>query len=150
MELVDKIGVIYWSYKESTEIMAEKISNGIDEAGAKAILVNVVDFDINSIDSYYKIALGCPAMEGEALEKNEFEPFFKEISNYLKGKTVALFGSHGWGNGEWMQEWEKQVKDQGAILFDKGLTILGEPDKEGRRRCVAFGKAFAEFKNLEH
>lgn len=145
MELVDKIGVIYWSYKESTEIMAEKISNGIDEAGAKAILVNVVDFDINSIDSYYKIALGCPAMEGEALEKSEFEPFFKKISDHLKGKKVALFGSYGWGEAEWMQEWEHQVKDLGAILFDKGLTIFGEPDKEGRHRCVDFGKAFAEF-----
>ncbi len=145
MELVDKIGVIYWSYKESTEIMAEKISNGIDEAGAKAILVNVVDFDINTIDSYYKIALGCPAMEGEALEKSEFEPFFKAISGHLKGKKVALFGSHGWGAGEWMQIWENQVKDLGAILFDHGLTILGEPDKASRRRCVEFGKAFAEF-----
>ncbi|PKM48624.1 MAG: flavodoxin [Firmicutes bacterium HGW-Firmicutes-6] len=145
MELVDKIGVIYWSYKESTEIMAEKISNGIDEAGAKAILVNVVDFDINSIDSYFKIALGCPAMEGEALEKSEFEPLFKAISEHLKGKKVALFGSHGWGAGEWMRDWENQVKDLGAILFDKGLTILGEPDKEGRHRCVEFGKAFAEF-----
>jgi flavodoxin short chain len=145
MELVDKIGVIYWSYKESTEIMAEKISNGIDEAGAKAILVNVVDFDINSIDSYYKIALGCPAMEGESLEKSEFEPLFKAISEHLKGKKVALFGSHGWGDGKWMQDWENQVKDLGAILFDKGLTIFGEPDKEGRHRCVAFGKAFAEF-----
>ena len=145
MELVDKIGVIYWSYKESTEIMAEKISNGIDEAGAKAILVNVVDFDIDSIDSYYKIALGCPAMAGEALEKSEFEPFFKAISTHLKGKKVALFGSHGWGDGEWIQDWENQVKGLGAILFDKGLTILGEPDKEGRHRCVEFGKAFAEF-----
>jgi flavodoxin short chain len=125
--------------------MAEKISNGIDEAGAKAILVNVVDFDINSIDSYYKIALGCPAMEGEALEKSEFEPFFQAISEHLKDKKVALFGSHGWGDSQWMREWENQVKDLGAILFDQGLTILGEPDKEGRHRCVEFGKAFAEF-----
>lgn len=75
MELVDKIGVIYWSYKESTEIMAEKISNGIDEAGAKAILVNVVDFDIKTIDTYHKIALGCPAMEGEGLEKTNSSRF---------------------------------------------------------------------------
>lgn len=145
MELLDKIGVIYWSYKESTEIMAEKISNGIDEAGAKAILVNVVDFDMNTIDSYAKFALGCPAMEGEALEKSEFEPFFKAVSDHLKGKKVALFGSHGWGDRAWMQAWENQVKDLGAILFEQGLTILGEPDKEGRHRCVEFGKAFAEF-----
>lgn len=145
MELIDKIGVIYWSYKENTEIMAEKISNGIDKAGCKAILVNVVDFDIDTIDSYEKIVLGCPAMEGEALEKSQFEPFFLAISGHLKGKKVALFGSHGWGAGKWMDDWENRVKDLGAVLFDKGLTILGEPDKNGRHECVEFGKAFAEF-----
>jgi flavorubredoxin len=84
-------------------------------------------------------------MEGEALEKSEFEPFFQAISEHLKDKKVALFGSHGWGDSQWMREWENQVKDLGAILFDQGLTILGEPDKEGRHRCVEFGKAFAEF-----
>ncbi len=145
MELIDKIGVIYWSYKESTEIMAEKISNGIDKAGSKAVLVNVADFDINTIDSYKKIALGCPAMEGEALEKSQFEPFFLAISEHLEGKKVALFGSHGWGAGAWMEDWEKRVSDLGAVLFDKGLTILGEPDKNGRHECVEFGKAFAKF-----
>lgn len=145
MELIDKIGVIYWSEKESTEIMAEKISNGIDEAGSKAILVNVVDFDVKSIDTYNKIVLGCPSMTGETLEKSEFEPFFLAISDHLKGKKVALFGSHGWGKGKWMTDWEDRVKDLGAILFDKGMTILGEPDKNGRHQCVEFGKAFAKF-----
>lgn len=145
MEMMDKIGVIYWSNRESTEIMAEKISNGIDLAGEKAILLNVVDFDIKTIDSYKKIVLGCPAMEGEALEKGEFEPFLTAIADHLKGKKVALFGSHGWGYAEWMTDWEKRVTDLGAILFDKGLAILGEPDKDGRHRCVEFGKEFAKF-----
>ncbi|WP_201780239.1 flavodoxin domain-containing protein [Acetobacterium bakii] len=144
-KLLDKIGVIYWSDRESTEIMAEKISNGIDEAGSRAILLNVADFDPKTINTYAKIVLGCPAMEGEALEKTEFEPFFRAISDQLKGKKVALFGSHGWGNAEWMADWEKRVNDLGAILYDRGLTVLGEPDKESRRRCVEFGKEFAEF-----
>mgnify|MGYP000721045069 CR=1 FL=1 len=145
MELVDKIGVIYWSYKESTEIMAEKISNGIDEAGAKVILVNVVDFDINTIDSYYKIALGCPAMEGEALEKSEFEPFFKAISGHLNGKKVALFGSHGWGDGEWMRQWQDRVTGDGATLVNgEGLIVNETPDDDALASCKALGEALAK------
>ncbi len=136
--------VVYWSYKQSTEIMAEKISNGIDQMGSRAILVNVDDFDVTRIDQYEKIALGCPAMDGEALEKRSFEPFFEEIATKLKGKKVALFGSYGWGSPDWMKDWEKRVTDQGAILYDQGLTVLGEPNKEDRRRCVEFGEGFAE------
>ncbi|MGL4605964.1 MAG: flavodoxin domain-containing protein [Eubacteriaceae bacterium] len=139
------IPVIYWSNKESTEIMAEKISNGIDLVENKAILINVVDFEPKDIENFTKIVLGCPAMEGESLEKTEFEPFFNEIGKYLKGKNVALFGSHGWGNGAWMKDWEKRITELGGILFEEGLVILGQPDREGRHRCVEFGKTFGSF-----
>lgn len=138
-----EIVVIYWSYKESTEIMAEKISNGIDQMGSRAILINVEDFDLTTIDQYEKIVLGCPAMDGEALEKNTFEPFFQRIATKLEGKKIALFGSYGWGSPNWMRDWEKRVIGHGAILFERGLTVLGEPDKAERRLCVEFGQGFA-------
>lgn len=145
MEILDKIGVIYWSDRESTEIMAEKISNGIDAAGCKAILLHVVDFDITTTKSFAKIVLECPELEGDALEKSEFEPFFLAIEEHLNGKKIALFGSHQWGCARWMSDWENCVKNLGGILFDKGLTVLGEPDREDRRRCVTFGEEFARF-----
>lgn len=145
MKEVDEIGVVYWSSEENIGIMAEKISNGIDETGIKAVLVNVVDFDIRNIEIYNKIVLGCPAIEGSALEKNEFEPFFQEISPHLKGKKVALFGSYGWGDVKWMTNWEDRVKDTGAILFDRGMTIIGKPDKTANHWCMEFGKAFVKF-----
>lgn len=144
MKMKKLIPVIYWSQKESTEIMAEKISNGIDLSENKAILSNVSDFDPEDIKDIDKIVLGCPAMEGESLEKTEFEPFFIKIGAYLKGKNVALFGSHGWGHGEWMRNWEKRVEDFGGILFEEGLTTLGEPSKEIRHECVEFGKRFGK------
>ncbi|MGV8906410.1 MAG: flavodoxin domain-containing protein [Acetobacterium sp.] len=145
MEMLDKIGVIYWSNRESTEIMAEKISNGIDGAGAKAILLHVGDFDHKTTESYAKIVLGCPELEGEALKKNEFEPFFLAIEEHLKGKKIALFGSYEHENDRWMTDWENCVKDLGGILFDKGLTIRGDPDRQARRQCVEFGEEFARF-----
>lgn len=139
------IAVIYWSNSENTEIMAEKISNGIDETGQKADLYNVSQFPIERIEDYDKVALGCPSMDGEALEKNTFEPFFEEIESKLKGKKVALFGYYGWGNGEWMRDWEDRIGHTGARLFDEGLMIKEFPDDAGRHACVEFGKAFASF-----
>ena len=77
-------------------------------------------------------------MDGEALEKNTFEPFFEEIESRLKGKKVALFGSYGWGNGEWMRDWEDRIGHTGARLFDEGLMIKEFPDDAGRHACVRF------------
>lgn len=145
MNVVDKIGIVYWSGKHSTEMMAEKISIGIDETGNTAVLINVIDFDIKSIEKFNKIIFGCPAMAGKALEENEFEHFFQEISKYIKGKKVALFGSCEWGEREWMFDLENRVRASDAILFDRGMTILGKPDNSGSHWCIEFGKAFAKF-----
>lgn len=145
MDVVDKIGVVYWSNKQSTEIMAQKISKGIDETGNTAVLINGVDFDIRNIEKFNKMVLGCPAMAAETLEESTFEPSFRKIAKHLKGKKVALFGSYGWGEREWMFNWENRVKESDAILFDRGMIILGVPDKTGNYWCVEFGKAFAKF-----
>ncbi|MEG1105252.1 MAG: flavodoxin [Eubacterium sp.] len=141
----NKIAVIYWSGSENTEIMAEKISNGIDQGGVDADLYNVSDFPPDKIDRYDKIAFGCPSMEGETLEQNNFQPFFEKIEKQLKHKKVALFGSYGWGNGEWMKDWEDRVKKIGSKLFDEGLIVNEFPDEASRHACVEFGKAFASF-----
>ena len=50
-------------------------------------------------------ALGCPAMGAEVLEEGEMEPFMAELDSQIAGKTIALFGSYGWGGGEWMRDW---------------------------------------------
>lgn len=99
-----KTAVIYWSGTGNTETMAEAVAEG---AGAE--LFNVSDFS-GSIDDYKAVAFGCPAMGAEVLEEAEFEPFFTGIEGQLSGKKTALFGSYGWGNGEWMRTWEERVK----------------------------------------
>jgi len=145
MELADEIGIIYCSNEENTEIMAKKILTGINETGNRAILKNVVNSDMEEIKHYNKIALGCPILKKETLEEREFEYFFQEFSKHLRGKKVALFGSCGWGGREWMFAWENRVKNLDAILFDRGMIILGKPDYTGKHWCMEFGKAFAEF-----
>lgn len=108
---MSKIAVIYWSSTGNTEMMANAIAEG---AGAE--LFSVSDFSGNIAD-YDKIAFSCPAMGAEVLEENEFEPFFTSVEGSLSGKTIALFGSYGWGDGEWMRNWEERIKADGAALF---------------------------------
>lgn len=138
-----KIAVVYWSGTGNTQVMAESIMEGLTSAGAEASLFTVSDFDASSLDSYDKIAFGCPAMGAEELEPDEFEPFFASIESKLSGRKIALFGSYEWAEGEWMKTWESRVKDDGADLFEEGLIIYDAPDDEGKAKCKAFGERFA-------
>lgn len=108
---MSKTAVIYWSGTGNTEMMAKAIAEG-----AGADLFAVSEFSGNIAD-YDRIAFGCAAMGAEVLEEDEFEPFFAAIEGSLSGKTVVLFGSYGWGDGEWMRNWEERVKADGAVLF---------------------------------
>ena len=92
---------------------------------------------------YDGFLFGCPAMGAEVLEEAEFEPFFREAELKISGVPVALFGSYGWGGGEWMRQWEERVKGDGAKLVGKGLAIENTPDEKGIAECEAFGKALA-------
>lgn len=142
---MENIAVIYWSGTGNTEAMAKKVAEGIEAAGQKADVFFVTDFDASNIGNYEKIAFGCPSMGSEVLEEGDFDPFFTDIEKELSGKKVALFGSYGWGDGEWMRDWEDRVRDDGALLYDEGLIINETPDDDGEADCVDLGKGFAEF-----
>lgn len=129
-----KTAVIYWSGTGNTEAMAKAVAEG---AGAELFAVSDFGGDIGEYD---KIALGCPAMGAEELEESEFEPFFSAIEGKLSGKTVALFGSYGWGDGEWMRSWQDRVSAAGAsIVGGEGLIVNETPDDESLEKCRALG-----------
>ena len=58
---------------------------------------------------------------------------------------MALFGSYGWGDGEWMRNWEGRMRGDGCLLFETGLIINLTPDDEGIKQCEEFGARFAKF-----
>ncbi|MBR1432242.1 flavodoxin [Ruminococcus sp.] len=115
-----KTAVIYWSGTGNTEAMAKAAAEG-----ANAELFSVSEFSGNVAD-YDAIAFGCPAMGAEVLEEDEFEPFFTAAEGSLSGKKVLLFGSYGWGDGEWMRNWEERVKAAGAELVNGEGIIVNE------------------------
>ncbi len=139
-----KIAVVFWSGTGHTETMANCIMEGLKAGGADAELFPVAEFSADKLESYDKIAFGCPAMGSEELEPDEFEPFFASIEGKLSGRKVALFGSYEWADGEWMQTWMSRVKSAGADLFEEGLIAYDDPDAEAQEKCKAFGQRFAK------
>ena len=130
-----KIAVIYWSGTGNTEAMASAVAEG---AGAELYSVSQFSGDVSEYD---RLAFGCPAMGAENLEEGEFEPFFEGIESKLSGKKVALFGSYGWGDGDWMRSWEDTCRDDGAVLACESVICQEQPDDEALEKCKALGAA---------
>lgn len=136
-----KNAVIYWSGTGNTAAMAKAIAAAMGEGTE---IFSVDQFSGNIAD-YDKIAFGCSAMGDEVLEEAEFEPFFASIESSLKGKKVALFGSYGWGDGQWMRDWADRTAKAGANLYDEGLIVNGFPEGDAKVQCSAYGEGFAAF-----
>ena len=93
------------------------------------------------MDQFDAIAFGCPSMGAEQLEESEFEPMFTECEAKLNGKKIALFGSYGWGDGEWMRNWEAACTGDGAVMACDSVICNEAPDADAEEACVALGKA---------
>lgn len=142
---MDRIAIIYWSGTGNTEAMANAIFDGTKQGDAEVKLFSVSDIDATEAFQYDKLILGCPSMGSEVLEESEFEPFYEKLKEKLEGKKVALFGSYGWGDGEWMRDWQQSVTEAKAVLFKEGLTVNEIPGDTDLAECMNFGKEFAAF-----
>ncbi len=138
-----KIVVVYWSGTGNTQAMAEAVMEGAKAGGTEAELFTASEFDASRMDSYDAAAFGCPAMGEEVLEEGEFQPMFDSVEGKLDGKRIGLFGSYGWGAGEWMRSWEETCRKAGAVLVCDSVTSDGAPDEETLDACRALGKVLA-------
>lgn len=140
---MSKIAVVFWSGTGNTEAMADAVAEGAKGAGAEVSVFNVTDFSADKVDKFDAIAFGCPAMGAETLEDSEFEPVFNECEPKLNGKKIALFGSYGWGDGEWMRTWEDTCNSAGAVLTAESVICNDSPDDDAIASCKALGAALA-------
>ena len=138
---MSKVAIVFWSATGNTETMANCIAEG---AGAAAAIVPCAEMDAAKLGEYDVVAFGCPAMGAEQLEESEFEPMFAGLEGSLNGKKVALFGSYGWGDGEWMRSWEKDCDDAGINLVCESIICQETPDGDTLEACRAMGKLLAE------
>jgi len=118
------ISVVYWSGTGNTQAMAEAVAEGIKAAGQEAELLEVGDADAKTVAEEAAFALGCPAMGAEVLEESEMEPFVEELESYVSGKKILLFGSYGWGDGEWMRDWADRMKNAGSVKKESSQMRL--------------------------
>lgn len=138
-----KVAIVYWSGTGNTEAMANAVLEGAQGAGAEAETVAPAEFDAAKLAEYDAVAFGCPAMGAEELEDTEYEPMFAAIEGELSGKKIALFGSYGWGDGEWMRTWDERCKAAGAVMAADFVIANEAPDDEALENCRALGAALA-------
>lgn len=138
-----KVAVVYWSGTGNTAAMADAVAEGAKGAGADVNECMCMDFEQGSVASYDALIFGCPAMGSEVLEEDDFGPMFEAILPKLAGKKVALFGSYGWGGGEWMTNWEAQCKGKGVSLAADSVICENAPDGDALDKCKALGAKLA-------
>ena len=124
--------------------MAEAVAEGIRAAGQEAALMEVSAADPAPLASGNAFALGCPSMGAEQLEETEMEPFVEALEPLVSGKTILLFGSYGWGDGEWMRDWAERMKNAGAVLVrEEGIIANEAPDDDALEECRSAGQELA-------
>ncbi len=138
---MSKIAVVYWSGTGNTEAMANAVAEGAKNAGANVTLYTAPEFSASQVEEFDAIAFGCPSMGAEQLEDSEFEPMFTDCESKLSGKRIALFGSYGWGDGEWMRSWEDTCRGDGAILACDSVICMEAPDEDAEAACRSLGAA---------
>jgi len=141
---MSKITIVYWSQTGNTEMMAKVIAKGVTAGGANANVLEVGKASMDELKASEVFALGCPAMGAESLEESEMEPFVCKVEEFAEGKKIALFGSYGWGDGEWMRVWEDRMKKAGAqIVSEEGLIVQDSIDSQSEEACINLGKTLA-------
>ena len=135
-----QIVIVYYSETGNTEAMANMVAKGVEAAGATAKVIPVDGFNAEELKGESAFALGCPAMGDEVLEEGTMEPFVAEVEKFASGKKIALFGSYGWGDGQWMRDWEERMKAAGAeIVGGEGVICMEAPDDEAIAACEKLG-----------
>ena len=141
---METVKIVFWSQGGNTAAMAAAVAEGVQEAGSKAEIINVSDASAADLQSMKGFALGCPAMGAEVLEEMEMEPCMGELEGSLAVKSVGLCGSYGWGDGQWMRDWEERCKAAGAaVVGGEGVICQETPDDGAIASCRALGRALA-------
>lgn len=141
---MSNVYVVYWSGTGNTQAMAMAIADGAKEAGAEVTVWNVDEANMEELKKAKAFAIGCPSMGAEQLEEASMEPFMCELDSQISSKTIALFGSYGWGDGEWMRDWEKRISEDGAtVLNGEGVIANNAPSEDVLDDCKTIGRILA-------
>ena len=142
---LNTVVIMYVSAYGNTGMVAEKIAEGVRQAGD--IEVDVCDIekmDLSDIEQKIihssSIILGCPTFS-----QNILLPVYQVFAliNPIRdrGKLAASFGSYGW-SGEGTKLINSNLSNLKLKLMDDGLQVKFTPHDEMLEKCIAYGKAF--------
>lgn len=141
---MDTVRIVYFSQSGNTESMADAVAEGVKAAGKTPDEKSVDTASVSELTGEKGFALGCPAMGDEVLEESEMEPFVAELEGSVAGKTILLFGSYGWGDGQWMRDWVERMQNAGATVIGGEDAICNDaPDDDTIEKLKAFGQQLA-------
>ncbi|MCR4653423.1 MAG: flavodoxin [Eubacterium sp.] len=140
---MSKVAVVFWSGTGNTEAMANAVAEGAKSGGADVTIFEAGEFTAAKVAEFDAIAFGCPAMGAEVLEETEFEPMFESVESALGGKKTGIFGSYGWGDGQWMRDWKDRCDAAGAALVNDGVMANNAPGDAELDECKELGAALA-------
>ncbi|SDA55631.1 flavodoxin, short chain [Lachnospiraceae bacterium G11] len=140
---MSKVAIVYWSGTGNTAAMAAAVEEGAKGRDADVCVFGPSSFSADMVADFDAIAFGCPAMGAEVLEESEFEPMFTEVEGALSGKKIALFGSYGWGDGQWMRDWEDRCNAAGARLSCDAVMANNAPTPDVLDECKSLGASLA-------
>ena len=138
-----EVYVVYWSGTGNTQAMAEAVGAGVEAAGGTARVLDVSDADAADLKDATAFALGCPSMGAEELDP-DMDSFVSEVEAFAGGKTIGLFGSYDWGDGEWMRLWAERMQGAGAnVAGGEGIIANLTPDDTAIAACKQLGEMLA-------
>ena len=142
---MDKVYIIFWTQGGNTGMMATAIGDGVKTAGKEPVFLSPSEANISELSGLNGFAMGCPAMGCEVLEETEMEPFVSEVESIIKEQKIVLFGTYGWGDGQWMRDWEERMKSAGAIIIGgEGIIAHEMPQDDDIEECKDIGRQLAE------
>ncbi|MFA6984262.1 MAG: FAD-dependent oxidoreductase [Sedimentibacter sp.] len=141
----DKLVVIpYVSAYGYTKELAQAIKNGVEEAGIKVELYDMVYDDRDKVlERIYwadGIIFGSPTIVGDALEPI-WEILYRLNPIIHKGKTVSAFGSYGW-SGEAVPNIMQRLKQLRFKTVGEGLRVRFKPNEDQLKTAYEFGVEF--------
>lgn len=136
-----KVTVVYWSGSGNTQKMAQAVAKGAAGKNIEVTLKKVTEISPEEAAKADVLALGCPSMGKEVLQKRDMEPFVAALEKQpgIKGKQLVLFGSYSWGDGKWMRDWQARMQKAGFEVVADGVIIHQTPTKDGLALCEKLG-----------
>ena len=131
-----------WAVTHANRLQSFFYDKGVESYGNQWALDGSKEHSTDHSPGLEMCIRDSPSMGAEELEDAEMEPFMAELESKISGKKIALFGSYGWGGGEWMRDWEARIQSAGATVVNgEGIIVNGEPDDDIIEELKALGKA---------